>query len=533
MTSGFREDTDGGADRRAAAQAIQREDGDQRESAERSVLERAVANARNGIIITDNRQPDNPIIYTNESFLTLTGYSYGEIIGRNCRFLQGPDTDPAARQRLREAVARGEPAHLEILNYRKDGTRFWNDLLISPLRDRDGQITHFVGNQIDTTARKEAELALSRERGLLEGRVRERTILTSAILTSLPAHIAVLDHSGSIIAVNEAWDRFAQQGGVQITEGAYIGVSYLDTLRNVTGDDAEDSSLALAGIESVLARQQPSFSHEYPCAIPGLGDYWFLLQVVPLRHDGGGAVVMHLDITERKLIERRKDDFISMASHELKTPVTGLQLGAQVLERRLDRLGMADEVRLVGRLRDQIGRLGRLVDELLDVSRINVGKLEINPVPADLVALTRETAEMIALNAPDRAIEVVAPARLLVEIDRDRIAQVVINLLSNAIKYSPAGSPVGVAIEARDGDALLSVSDQGMGIDPAYQERIFDRFYQVPVGLGQTFPGLGMGLYITGEIVKRHHGRIWVESKAGEGATFRIALPLVAGAEDA
>ena len=142
---------------------------------ERTLLERAIGNARNGIILTDNRQPDNPIVYANDAFAELSGYGYDEILGRNCRFLQGPETDQGDCRRLRDAIARGEGLHLEILNYRKDGTPLWNNLLISPLRDDAGEVTHFVGNQIDVTARREAEAALLRERVGLEGQVLART----------------------------------------------------------------------------------------------------------------------------------------------------------------------------------------------------------------------------------------------------------------------------------------------------------------------------------------------------------------------
>lgn len=633
---------------------------------ERALLERAIANARNGIILTDNRHPENPIVYANDAFAELIGYDYDEILGRNCRFLQGPDTDPGDRRRLRRAIERGEGIHLEILNYRKDGSAFWNNLLISPLRDDDGRVTHFVGNQIDVTARREAEAALLRERAGLEGQVLDRTralaeerdesraiaetvrepllvldddlivrwanhafyttfrvapaategqhlfalgngqwdiprlrellervlperealdnfevehifpalgrrimllnarrvrlrdgqegqillamqdvteqmqsarslerqsALTSAILTSLPAHIAVLSQNGTIIAVNEAWDNFAAAGGVPIRQGAFIGVNYLDTLRNVGGDDAEDALRSLGGVERVLAREQRSFSLEYPCDIPGVGQYWFLLQVVPLRHADGGAVVMHLDITERKQIEQRKDDFISMASHELKTPVTGLQLGAQVLQRRLTRLGLADEAHTVERLRGQITRLNRLVEELLDVSRINIGKLAIVASPDDLASLARETVELLQLSAAGHMIALTTPDYLPTLMDRDRITQVLINLIGNAIKFSPEGSAVEVSLAAEGDKAAVRVRDYGSGISPEHQAHIFERFYQAPTAPGQNYPGLGMGLHISSEIVKRHGGRIWVESAVGEGATFRFTLPLVAAEE--
>jgi formate hydrogenlyase transcriptional activator len=137
--------------------------------------DRALASANEGILITDARQPDNPIVYSNEGFERLTGYLAEEVRGRNCRFLQGEDTDPSAVAAIREALAAGVPCSVEILNYRKDGAEFWNLLSISPIRDASGGVTHFIGVQQDVTARKRAEAALRQAHDELELRVEERT----------------------------------------------------------------------------------------------------------------------------------------------------------------------------------------------------------------------------------------------------------------------------------------------------------------------------------------------------------------------
>ena len=169
------------------------------------------------------------------------------------------------------------------------------------------------------------------ERQSAERTSRESAALIEAVITSLDAHIAVLDRAGWIIAVNVAWVNFARIGGA-VDEGAFVGVNHLDVLRGAEGPDADEAPAALRGIEAVLAGETPRFSLEYPCDIPG-ARLWFLLQVTTLKHDGGGAVVAHVDITDRKRIEQRKDDFIGMASHELKTPITGMKLQTQSLQR--------------------------------------------------------------------------------------------------------------------------------------------------------------------------------------------------------
>jgi two-component system phosphate regulon sensor histidine kinase PhoR len=174
------------------------------------LMQRAVANARNGIIITDCTQPDQPIIYANAAFLQLTGYSAQEVMGRNCRFLQGPDTNHDTRASLRQAVDAGEAIRVEIKNYRKDGTPFWNDLLLSPLFDEAGALTHFVGTQRDITHRKALEAELEQERNALSRRVEERTKqlhdnrdYLASIVETVRAPLVILDANLRVLSANK------------------------------------------------------------------------------------------------------------------------------------------------------------------------------------------------------------------------------------------------------------------------------------------------------------------------------------------
>ncbi len=351
-----------------------------------------------------------------------------------------------------------------------------------------------------------------------------RAKLADAILRSLPASVAVLNCAGEIIAVNESWDNFARQGGVIPSANAYVGVNYLDVLRRSTGPDSDEAPAVLEGIEAVLAGRVERFTLEYPCEVPGEGQRWFLVQIVPLRQPESGAVVMHLDITSRRVVEQRKDDFIAIASHELKTPITGLQLSAQLLARRMRTQDRPNDAQAADRIVRQIAHMNRLVEELLDVSRINAGKLTITVQAFDLADLVRETAEVLQLTTSIHRLVVAAPAQSPVNGDPDRLGQVVANLITNAIKFSGA-SDISVRLEHRQDGVHLLVQDHGSGMDLIDQEHIFDRFYQVR-GLEQgRTTGLGMGLYIAREIVELHNGRISVTSRVGEGSTFDVFLP--------
>ncbi|MDP8917079.1 MAG: PAS domain-containing protein, partial [Pseudomonadota bacterium] len=138
-------------------------------------LAAAIRGTRLAVIVTDRREPDDPIVFANDAFCALTGYPREEILGRNCRFLQGPDTDPAAVAKVRRAVAEGRDIAVEVLNYKKNGETFWNGLFISPVRNSAGEVIYFFGSQLDVTRKKQAELALLQAKGSLEQAVRERT----------------------------------------------------------------------------------------------------------------------------------------------------------------------------------------------------------------------------------------------------------------------------------------------------------------------------------------------------------------------
>ena len=258
-------------------------------------------------------------------------------------------------------------------------------------------------------------------------------------------------------------------------------------------------------------------------------DRHILTSAAPVRDAVGaitGAVVVMSDITEFYRLEQQKDEFLSIASHELKTPLTSLKILTQLTRKRLVKTGVlgADQTQ---RMERAIGRMERLVNDLLDVSRIDSGKLPLRPERFDLAALCQEVAEE-QMAASERPIDLDLPAKPLeVNADPDRIGQVLANLISNALKYSTERSRVSVRL-ARHGDTVTaSVYDAGGGIPAEDLPHLFERFYRVPGVQVQSGSGvgLGLGLYISKEIVERHGGHIWVESTVGTGSTFGFTLP--------
>ncbi len=233
------------------------------------------------------------------------------------------------------------------------------------------------------------------------------------------------------------------------------------------------------------------------------------------------------DITERFQAERRKDEFISMTSHELKTPVTSLKGFTNVLQRRLTKQGDDQGLHYLARMDAQLDKLNRLIGDLLDISKMQAGKLPLQIEPCDLNALLMETVENVQASTLTHRLVIGGSTHAYVLGDKARLEQVFINLLTNAIKYSPQADRVLIHLTRDMERAIVSVQDFGIGIDEAHHQKIFERFYQVIDSQEKTYPGLGMGLYISSEIIARHQGRMWIKSRKGEGSIFFVALPLL------
>ena len=253
------------------------------------------------------------------------------------------------------------------------------------------------------------------------------------------------------------------------------------------------------------------------------------------------AIAAIRDVSERRRIEakailyrqaredvRARDEFLSIASHELRTPVTALHVQLQMLQRVVERAGASVPEPVQGRvsaLDRQVRRLAGLVEALLDLSRIRLGRLELAREALDVAALARDVVAPYQADpamANGSRVEVIAPEAAVGSLDRVRIEQVLENLLANAVKFGE-GRPVEVRVERDGGLIRVTVTDHGVGIQADQRERIFGRFERAAPA--QHYPGLGLGLYVSREIVEAHGGRIRADGKPGAGATFTVELP--------
>lgn len=263
------------------------------------------------------------------------------------------------------------------------------------------------------------------------------------------------------------------------------------------------------------------------------GNYrYHLLRITPVDEENSikNWVGTFTDIDDQKKVEKEKDEFLSIASHELKTPLTSIKAYVQLLERKLKLDKESAEAGFVTKVQDQIEKLNTLITDLLDVSRIENGKLKITRKPTNLANVINNAIDTILQTHEENRVKIKRDGILpdiLIPIDEIRIEQVLINFLTNAIKYSPNNNQVIVTtfLDKEEQEIKVNVTDFGIGIPDYKQEAVFHKFYRVEESSLQ-FQGMGIGLFICSEIIKQHHGTIGVSSKVDEGSTFYFTLPL-------
>ena len=232
------------------------------------------------------------------------------------------------------------------------------------------------------------------------------------------------------------------------------------------------------------------------------------------------------DVTEIKKIEKQKDDFIAIASHELKTPLTSIKLFVHLLQSYHKKSKDEKSILISDKISTQVDKLTSMMSSFLNVYSIQTGKLDTHKVHFSIDDMIREEVEIFQYTTETHLINIKISAHTEVFADKEQISQVITNLLTNAIKYSPAADKIIVRASKNAGDITVSVQDFGMGIAKDQQEKIFERFYRTDGKREKGIKGLGLGLYIASETLKAHGGKMWVESKIGEGSTFFFSLPI-------
>ncbi len=255
------------------------------------------------------------------------------------------------------------------------------------------------------------------------------------------------------------------------------------------------------------------------------------LTVSAIRDSQGniiGASKIARDITERIENEKRRDDFVSTASHELKTPITSQKIFGELLEQIIEKEGYTKLKPYIYKINQQTKKMTKLVEDLLELSRVQTARLKVEKKNFLYDNLLDDIIDDVQLTTKQKIILKKRTGKK-VKGDRERLNQVLMNLLSNAIKYSPKADKIIITTEVNGSEIITGIQDFGIGIEKAYHQKVFERFFRVTDIDEKTYPGMGIGLFLSHEIVAHHNGKMWVESAKGKGSTFYFSLPISSG----
>jgi signal transduction histidine kinase len=383
--------------------------------------------------------------------------------------------------------------------------------------EADLQLVQAVGSHLAT--------ALARLRGSerLDAQLQRRVSELETILASMNDALLILDPDGCVVRLNPAARAMLSVGDTSIVLGKPLDGSQWDLW------PAGPRAVAEALAPAVVALREGRSLSDVEADLAGREQRVLSFSCAPthdLEGELAGGVVVFRDVTGRREVERLKDEVLSIASHDLKTPVAGIKARAQIIARRVAEGVASPEYVAAGLdlISNQSDRLVDLLGLLLDLYRLEAGRLELHLHSFDLAALANGLIEDVGLTAARHRFALEAPGRVEGVWDERRVEQVLRNLLTNAVKYSPDGGRIMVSLASEPGGTVVRVRDQGIGLAPEERAHIFDRFFRAN-GV-RRLEGAGLGLYICQAIVAAHGGRIWAESSGiGQGSTFCFTLP--------
>jgi PAS domain S-box-containing protein len=521
----------------------------------------AIIESSEDVIISKTLQ--GMITSWNKSAERVFGYTESETIGKHISLIIPPERLSEEDVIIGKIRNNESIDHFETIRLTKYGKRIPISLTVSPIRNKKGEVIGASKIARDISKAKEAEEKLQNYAESMEilntiGQVISADLDAQAILqkvTDATTQLTgasfgaffhkVTNEKGETYllyslsgAPREAFDKFGMPRSMQVFDTTFSGKGILRS-DDITQDPRYGHNFPHHGIPK---GHLPVISY---LAVPVISKTGNVLGGLFFGHGEAGKFTKeHENLVagiasqaaaaldnaklyeEVKQLNAKKDEFIGIASHELKTPVTSIKGYLQIMERDQQ---MENRTRqFVSKTLQQVNKLSALISDLLDVSKIQSGKLPFSISSFDINMLLKDVGEMMEQSYPAYSIKYdFAPVTLSIEGDQQRIEQVIINLISNAIKYSPKIKKVIISSVDLDDKVRVSVQDFGIGIETNHIDRIFSRFYRVE-NLAAHMSGLGIGLYISHEIIKRHKGKLWVTSTPGEGSTFFFEIPKVA-----
>jgi len=384
------------------------------------------------------------------------------------------------------------------------------DFVYEPIRDDDGNITSVMILATDVTDKVRAK------------KTTEANAINSARLAAIVESSNDAIISKTLESVITSWNAAAERM-FGYTAEEMIGETIYKLIPPDRHDEEPEILARLKSGERVQHFETRRLMHD-----GNLIDV--SLTISPVKDDKGNIIGLSKiarDITERKQDEQRKNDFIGMASHELKTPLTSLKAMLQILEAKFEDSDDDFTAGALAKSSQQVNRMVNIINGFLNISRFESGKMVIEKRRLNLVDLINDVMNETQFSFTTHHIHYISCEPLMIEADYDKISSVIINLISNAVKYSPQGSAINLSCKQTLGKVIVSVQDQGMGIKAEDQEKLFQRYYRIEGEHTRNISGFGIGLYLCMEIIRRHDGKIWVESEPNKGSTFYFELPIV------
>ncbi len=503
-------------------------------------LSLAVEQSPESIVITDL---EGNIEYVNDAFVHNTGYRRAEAIGQNPRILKSGKTPPEIYLDMWDKLTHAQPWSGELFNLRKDGSEFVEHAFITPIRQPNGQITHYMAIKEDVTEHKQMERELAEHRDHLEELVASRTAELEAaeewsrlILESSADGIYGIDLEGRISFINTAACRMLGHAPTElIGQPAHPAIHHSHA--DGTPYDAEECPMLIA------LREQRAIRVDEEVLWRADGNQLPVTYAVqPMRRGGKvtGMVVSFIDMTALRKAEtdreaaraaaehlaRVKSEFLANMSHEIRTPLNAVLGLAQIGAR--DSAGRSSQETFT-RIQDAGQHLLAVINDILDISKLDAGKLRIETHPFVLSSTLDSVIGLVAARAEAKGLALSVrlapdlPAR--VAGDALRLAQILTNLLSNAIKFTPRGEVL--MFVAREGDNIhFHVVDTGIGMNEEQVARLFTPFEQADSSTTREYGGTGLGLAISRDLARLMGGNIHVISRHGEGSSFTLNLPL-------
>lgn len=376
-----------------------------------SILVKALAATKSPVTITDNRLPDNPIVYCNAAFLDLTEYTKEEVLGRNCRFLQGKSTGQAEVTKLKESIQQKKDSHVVIKNYTKSGKAFWNDLQVSPVYNDKAELTHFIGLQVDVTLKIEQERAEARAKKL------------------------------------------------------------------------------------------------------------------ELKNE-----MLQLEREQLKKLNEAKNDFISVASHQLRTPATAVKQYLGMLDAGI--YGELSEAQLnaIKTAYESNDRQLQVIDKLLQIARIDAGKIILKRERTDISKMIDDIKNEFSYRLMERQQSIVytSPVRhVFMTIDKQLLRTVFENVIDNSMKYSLADTTITITVDDKVDRTDISIVDQGIGMNQTSINKLFKKFTRIENSVTREIGGTGLGLYWVKKVLDLHNATVHISSSKDHGTEFTMSFPKV------